>query len=127
MTGKVGIFGGTFNPFHLGHLNCLLTVAEKSNLVNVIVVPANINPLKEQIEGPSAQQRFDMTAVALQDYPELIELSDFEIKREGPSYSIETIKFFREQYKASDLNLIIGMDSFEVFDRWKEFENTETI
>ncbi len=126
MTGKVGIFGGTFNPFHHGHLNCLLTVAEKSNLVNVVVVPANSNPLKEQVEGPTAQQRFDMTAVALQDYPELVELSDFEIKREGPSYTIDTLNHYREKYEASDLNLIVGMDSFEVFDQWKDYETILT-
>ncbi len=122
MAKKVGIFGGTFNPFHHGHLNCLVTIAERAGLVNVHVVPARQNPLKESVDGPTPEQRFEMVKVGLQDYPELVEVSDFEIKRDGPSYSIDTIEHFLANEPDSDLYLIIGMDSFEVFDRWKDFE-----
>lgn len=125
---RIGIFGGSFNPPHLGHLNSLQTVLKKTGLNKIYVVPAAQNPLKKPIEGPTAEQRLKMTQLALNSYGSQFEVDDQEIRRGGKSYTIETIKKYRTQVKAEDLYLIIGMDKFHEFDLWKDYKEilTET-
>ncbi len=118
---KVGLFGGTFNPFHMGHLHCLLSVKDKAKLDHVYVLPAYQNPLKSRVDGPTPQQRLEMAQIALRDYDD-VEVDDREIQRKGPSYTIDTIKEYAKEYDAEELYLILGMDQFEEFDRWKRFE-----
>lgn len=118
---RVGIFGGSFNPPHMGHLGSLQTVQKKAGLDQIRVIPAAQSPLKIQIEGPSPEQRLEMTKLALQGWGDSFLVDDQEIKRGGKSYTIDTIKNLRKTVDANDLYLIIGMDQFEDFALWKNY------
>jgi nicotinate-nucleotide adenylyltransferase len=116
---RVGIFGGSFNPPHMGHLNSLQTVAKKAGLGQIRVIPAAQSPLKVPIEGPTPEQRLEMTKIALQGWGDQFVIDDQEIKRGGASYTIDTIKNLRKTIEAEDLYLIIGMDKLEELEQWK--------
>ncbi len=118
---RVGIFGGSFNPPHMGHLNSLQTVAKKAGLGQIRVIPAAKSPLKIPIEGPTPEQRLDMTRIALQGWGSQFVIDDQEIKRGGASYTIDTIKSLRKTIEADDLYLIIGMDKLEELAEWKNY------
>lgn len=119
---RIGIFGGSFNPPHMGHINSLQTVLKKTGLDRIHVVPNFQNPLKIQVEGPTAQQRLEMTRKALEGYGESFVVDDLEVRREGSSYTIDTIRHFRKSVEAEDLFLIIGADNFESFHEWKDYQ-----
>lgn len=116
---RVGIFGGSFNPPHMGHLNSLQTVLRKTGLDQIRVIPAAQSPLKIPIEGPTPEQRLEMTKLALQGWgPEFV-VDDQEIKRGGKSFTIDTIKSLRKTVEAEDLFMIIGMDKLDELEQWK--------
>ena len=123
---RVGIFGGSFNPPHMGHINSLLTVQKKAGLDKVHVIPAAQSPLKMEVEGATAEQRFDLVKQALTGYGKQFVVDDQEIKRGGLSYTIDTVMNLRKQTEAEDLYLIIGADQFEDFSQWKEFQKILT-
>jgi nicotinate-nucleotide adenylyltransferase len=118
---RIGIFGGTFNPLHMGHLNCISTVHTRLHLDKVIVVPAAQNPKKPVVEGPTSEQRLEMLKIGVSDYA-YVDVDDQELKRGGMSYTIDTIRSYREQVAAENLYLIVGLDQFEEFDTWKDYE-----
>ncbi len=120
---KVGIFGGSFNPPHMGHLNSLQTVMKKAGLGKIHVVPAAQNPLKKQIEGPTGEQRLEMTKIAVESWGSHFVVDDQEVKRGGLSYTIDTVKNLRNTIQAQDLFLIVGMDKFEELDQWKDMKD----
>ena len=116
---KIGIFGGTFDPIHLGHLITARSVKEIRNLSQIIFIPANTSPLKQDIKSASPKHRFEMTKLAVEDYNDF-SVSDYEINNSDISYSINTIKYFKNLYK--NIELIIGYDNFLVFDKWYKWE-----
>ncbi|MBU0472694.1 MAG: nicotinate-nucleotide adenylyltransferase [Bacteroidetes bacterium] len=116
---KIGIYGGNFDPIHLGHLITARSVKELRNLSEIIFVPANTSPLKQEVESTSTIHRFAMTKLAVEKYSDF-RVSDFEIKKNGVSFSIDTIKHFKKIYK--NIELIIGYDNFLVFDKWYKWE-----
>lgn len=118
---KVGIFGGSFNPPHMGHLNSLQTVLKKAGLHKIHVVPASQNPLKMPVEGPTPEQRLEMTKQAVESWGPAFFVDNQEIVRGGKSYTIETIKELRKTNKADDLFLIIGIDKLDELEDWKDF------
>ncbi|WP_413582985.1 nicotinate (nicotinamide) nucleotide adenylyltransferase [Bdellovibrio sp. HCB288] len=118
---KIGIFGGSFNPPHMGHINAIQTVAKKMGLNKIHVVPAAQNPLKTPVEGPTAEQRLELTKLAFAQYGETYFVDDQELKRGGMSYTIDTIMNLRKTYEASDLYLIVGADKFEELSQWKDY------
>lgn len=122
---KIGIFGGTFDPIHYGHLNSIETVLSRMELDRVIIVPTSQNPLKDKVEGPSPQERFQMVQLALpylNDWKDFVSVSDIEIQSGGPSYTIETLRAIAQEYPDAELFLILGADQLEDFDRWKNFD-----
>jgi nicotinate-nucleotide adenylyltransferase len=119
---KIGIFGGSFNPPHVGHVNLITTVVKKIGLDTVHIIPAFQNPLKRQIEGAAAEDRLKMVQLAFETYGPQFVIDDREILRKGKSYTIDTILEFRKEYSAESLNLILGLDAFEDFGSWKDFE-----
>lgn len=119
---KIGIFGGSFNPPHMGHLNAIQTVAKKAGLGKVHVVPAAQNPLKTPVEGPSPEQRLELTRMAFEQYGDLYFVDDQEMKRGGMSYTIDTVLNLRKQYEAADLYLVVGADKFEELSQWKDYQ-----
>jgi nicotinate-nucleotide adenylyltransferase len=117
---KIGIFGGSFNPPHIGHVNVAITVQKKLGLDLVHIIPAAQNPLKHPIEGATPEQRFKMASLAFESYGDKFFINDCEIKRGGKSYTIDTIKAFSLQFPKDELYLILGYDAFEEFGQWKD-------
>ncbi len=121
---KIGLFGGNFDPFHYGHLNSMLSVAEFFELNEVRVVPACVSPLRVQTQGSSAQQRLEMLTRGISGHENLIKIDMQEIERGGVSYTIDTIRALENE--DDRLMLIIGMDQFSKFDQWKDFDQILT-
>jgi nicotinate-nucleotide adenylyltransferase len=116
---KIGIYGGAFDPPHLGHIRAAKKSAEFLGLDLLYIVPAYIAPLKN---GPSAtpEQRLEMCRIAFDGEKERI--CDYEIAKGGISYTKDTIKYFLELFPHDTLYLIIGTDQFMQLDRWSEPE-----
>jgi len=115
MKKKVGIYGGSFDPIHLGHLITAQSVKEIRNLSEIIFVPTYKSPLKLNIGSSSTKDRLQMTKLAVEKYNGF-SVSDFDIEKSEISYTINTIKYFKEKYE--NLELIIGYDNFLIFDKW---------
>ncbi len=116
---RIGIYGGTFNPPHIGHIQAAKQAVKALGLSKLLVIPDRIAPHKI-MPGNSAtpQQRVDMLRIALADSPE-IEVSDIELNREGPSYTFETILQLKQMYPRTRLVLLMGTDMFLSFHTWK--------
>lgn len=121
---RIGIFGGSFNPPHLGHINALITVSKKAGLNLVKIIPTKQNPLKAPTDGPSDKDRLEMTRMAFSGFEDqfIFEIDDQELLREGNSYTIDTILNYRKEYKADDLFFIMGMDKLNELSEWKNYE-----
>lgn len=122
---RIGIFGGTFNPIHFGHLNSIETVLTNLDLDKVWVVPANQNPNRETSDAPDAQKRLEMLHLGLGSLPHLtekIEIKTQEIDRAGISYTIDTLEEFQKLEPLGHFYLVIGADQFESFDKWKDYK-----
>jgi nicotinate-nucleotide adenylyltransferase len=122
MSSKIGVFGGTFSPIHFGHINSILNVKEKMKLDEVKVIPAFQAPGKDMIESPTAVERLDIVNIALNDYLGEISVEANEIERGGVSYSVETLEELKKENPNDILYLIVGLDQFQKFDSWKDFE-----
>lgn len=124
--GKViGIFGGTFDPIHLGHLNLAIEILEKKPLDEVWFCPARSSPFKREGESTAAHHRLKMIDLAIAPIPAFRSV-DIELQREGPSYTIDTLRYFVEQEKSNPspttFSLIMGEDTFFNFFNWRHPE-----
>ena len=116
---RIGIYGGSFNPPHIGHIQAAKQAVEALHLDKLLVIPAGIAPHKVMpANSPTAQQRLDMLRLTLADCPR-IEVSDIELKREGASYTYETILQLRQEYPEATLILFMGTDMFLSIETWK--------
>lgn len=118
---KIGIFGGTFNPFHNGHANSIISVKAALGLDRMFVIPSAQNPLKSPIEGPTAEQRLEMVRLGVEGLGENIEVLDLEIQRGGMSYTFETLYALRKKHKVGEFYLVVGADTLNEFHKWKNF------
>ena len=117
---KIGLFGGTFNPVHLGHLRAAEEIREKLGLEKIIFIPAHMPPHKKNALI-AARHRLEMVRIAAADNP-FFEVSDSEIQRDGNSYSFDTIgRFSREYGPAAELFFIIGLDAFREIHTWRHY------
>jgi len=119
---KIGIFGGSFNPPHNGHVNSLTTVQKKMGFDLIHIVPNNQNPLKIPTDSPATEHRLAMAKQAFQSYGDKFFVDDIELKRGGKSYTVDTIQELLKKYKSNELFLIIGADNFETFSEWKDYK-----
>lgn len=118
---RIGIFGGTFNPIHLGHLRSAEEIREMFHLSQVIFVPSSDPPHKKKKGILPGSVRARMVRLAIAEHP-LFALSDLELKRPGKSYSIETLAAFRRLFgEKSSLYFIVGLDAFLEIESWKKF------
>lgn len=119
---RIGIYGGSFNPPHIGHLEAAKQAVSRLNLDRLLMVPANVAPHKVlPPNSPTALQRMEMLRIAAADCPQ-IEISDVELCREGVSYTWQTIQALRESNPHAELILIMGTDMFLSFRHWKNPE-----
>ena len=117
---RIGIYGGTFNPVHYGHLINIESVRERYNLDPVIFIPAK-KPVHKVMSGYALpEDRLNMLKLAVRGN-DFFSVSDIEIARETPSYTIYTIEALEKLYPGSELFLIIGSDSFNELDTWKAY------
>ena len=118
---RIGIFGGTFNPIHHGHLVNIALVKENFDLDLVLLIPVKSPVHKSLNDNILPDNRLEMVelAIAGENYYKAL---DIEIKRESPSYTITTLEELKEIYCNDDLFLIIGSDSFNELDTWREYK-----
>ncbi len=116
---KIGLFFGSFNPIHVGHLIVANTVAEVLDRVWLIVSPQN--PFKKNKSLLHEFDRFDMVEKAIQDNHKL-QASDVEFSMPKPSYTIDTLVYLQEQHPQHQFQLIIGSDNLQRFDQWKNYQ-----
>jgi len=118
---RIGIFGGTFNPIHFGHLVLAEQAYEKLNLDKVIFIPSCKPPHKRVKDLASAEDRYNMVSLAIQNNKRF-EISDIEIKRKGKSYLVDTLKEIHSKYPKSELFFISGSDVTNQIHKWKSIE-----
>ncbi|HTY58160.1 MAG TPA: nicotinate-nucleotide adenylyltransferase [Bacteroidota bacterium] len=118
---KLGIFGGTFDPVHLGHLIVAEAVRERAGLDRIVFIPASTPPHKADAPVSSAAHRLAMLREAVRSNA-FFQVSDIEIERGGISYTVDTLRQLKEANAADDLYLLIGADNLREFQSWKEPE-----
>ncbi len=118
---RIGIYGGTFNPIHNGHVNLILDFKKSLNLNKVIVIPTSTPPHKTAYELASSKDRLNMCKLALENY-DFCEVSDIEILRDGKSYTIDTLNQIKTHHPDDDLFLLMGEDMFLIIENWKDCE-----
>ncbi len=117
---KIGLFGGTFDPVHIGHLIIAETVLEQSGLDMVMFIPSARPPHKHHELMFTAHQRLKMLSEAIKDNSNLV-VSDIEMKREGPSYTIDTIREIKAALPSgTELLFIVGKDNLYEMETWKD-------
>ena len=117
--GTIGIYGGTFNPPHLGHIRAAKMAVEALGLQQLLVIPDRIAPHKELPEGSaSPEQRLQMLQLALEG-EQKITVCDLELRREGKSFTYETVEQLHAQFPQDQLILLMGTDMFLTFDQWR--------
>ncbi len=123
---KIGILGGTFNPIHIGHLILAEEAREKLGLDRIIFVPTNLPPHKLNGYIAPAKLRYEMVKRAVKS-SRYFSVSDLEIKRDGRSYTIDTVKRFKNLYPGDELYFIIGSDLLKYIDEWKDLSEITSL
>lgn len=118
---KILIYGGTFDPVHIGHVNAFESAKKAVSPDLCIIIPNKLPPHKLACGLASGDDRMNMLKLTFGDEGDII-YSDYELKREGKSYSLYTLRHFKELYKDDELYFIIGSDSLLTFHKWYEYE-----
>ncbi len=120
---KWGLFGGTFDPIHIGHLRCAEEMMELFDLNRIIFVPASRPPHKINAAITPFYHREQMIRLAIEGNP-AFSFSDVENRRAGTSYSVETVEYLLDKYRLENLELyfILGQDAFHAIRTWKDWE-----
>jgi len=116
----VGLFGGTFNPLHNAHIRVARVALEQCELSRVLFIPNGIPPHKGPVEGISTEDRYRMVRAAIERFEEF-DISRVEIDREGPSYTIDTIRALKDDYGVG-VCFIVGADRLLDISTWREPE-----
>lgn len=124
---RIGVYGGSFNPPHTGHTLAAKELIRELNLDRLLVIPAADPPHKTLPAGsPSPEQRFELCRAAFADIPGVV-VCDLEIRRDGKSYTVDTLDALREQYPSDELILVMGTDMFLSFSTWREPERISAL
>lgn len=117
----VGIMGGTFNPIHMGHIEIAKAAYEQYHLDEIWFMPNHIPAYKSEDTIISGEIRLEMVRLAIKELP-YCKASDFELKRQGNTYTIDTLKLLKKEYPKHTFYFIMGADSLFSFDKWREYE-----
>ena len=123
---KTGIFGGAFNPVHLGHIGLAKNYLSALSLDRIIFIPTSVAPHKSSEEFASNEHRINMLSLALEGESSF-EISDIEFKREGKSYTFDTLCELKRQYPEDEFYLIMGSDQFLYFNNWYKAEEIASL
>lgn len=118
---KIGLFFGSFNPIHHGHLMVASFIANHTELQQVWLVVSPQNPLKAQSSLLNEYDRLHLAQLAIENDAQL-KVSDIEFKLPKPSYTIDTLTYLQEKYRQHQFYVIMGSDSFQNLPKWKNFE-----
>ena len=128
---RVGIYGGTFDPIHLGHLHVITQLIEKDLVDQLLVIPAGDPLLRQHAPIATGQQRRTMCQLALADLsPHIaskVQVNPIEILRTGPSYAIDTVEAVAQNYPDDTIVLVIGQDAAEKLDQWHRIDELRDI
>jgi nicotinate-nucleotide adenylyltransferase len=116
---KLGVFGGSFDPVHLGHLVLAESAREALGLEQVLFIPARISPLKSQQPSAAPRERLEMLRLAVAGHAQF-KVSDLELQRQGPSYTVDTLRQLAQDRQGDELVLLIGADSLTDLPAWSE-------
>lgn len=118
---RIGLYGGTFDPIHNGHLRVIVELLTRKVIDKIILIPAGDPQLRVSAPVADGATRLEMCKLAIGDLPggikELVELSEIELKRQGPSYAIDTVEELARD-SADEFYWIIGSDAYEKIDSW---------
>lgn len=117
---RIGVFGGTFNPVHRGHVWLAQEFSRRLDLDELFLIPTKLPPHKEAFQLVSAQHRLEMCRLAVE--PLGFQVSDLEIVRDTGSYTVLTLRQLQQQFPGDPLYLLMGEDMFLTLDQWKEPE-----
>ena len=123
---RIGIYGGTYSPPHIGHLKAAEFAVEACKLDRLLLIPTGVSPHKEMSSGATSEDRLRMLRLSAAGI-ERAEVSDLELKREGRSYTVDTLGELKAQYPDSELVLMMGTDMFTSFLTWREPERIMTL
>ncbi len=118
---KIGIYGGSFNPVHNGHIHLALSAVNELNLDKIFLVPSLISPHRSSAEYAPPDDRLEMLRLAC-NVSERLDVCDYEIKSDRKSYTIYTVKEFRRRFPDDELFLLVGSDMLMIFETWNQFE-----
>lgn len=116
----IGIFGGTFDPVHFGHIKPVLNVKQALNLSQIRFIPNSVPPHREE-PWLSAEQRLSLLQSALGEYADMV-VDPRELDRGGPSYMIDTLRSLNSDYQDESICLVIGMDAFFGIAQWRQWK-----
>ena len=119
---RIGIYGGSFNPIHNGHIHLAEAAMKDFGLDRIYLVPSKISPHRSSAEYASGEDRLEMLRLATADEKNM-EVSDFEIKTDRVSYTIYTVEHFRSMFPNDELCLLVGSDMLLSFEKWFRFED----
>ena len=119
---RIGIFGGSFNPIHLGHTALAAYICEQGLVDEVWLMVSPQNPLKRDLTLLDENERLTMARLAVASYP-MLKASDFEFTLPRPSYTYHTLQALRAAYPECEFSLIIGEDNWQCFHRWYRGED----
>ncbi|WP_071145569.1 nicotinate (nicotinamide) nucleotide adenylyltransferase [Bacteroides ihuae] len=122
---KTGIFSGSFNPIHIGHLALANYLCEFAELDEIWFMVSPHNPLKEEGNLLADHKRLELVELAIEGYPRF-HASDFEFQLPRPSYTVHTLEKLKESYPEREFHLIIGSDNWSLFSLWKDSEQIIT-
>ena len=118
---KIGLYFGTFNPIHVGHIIIANHLVEYSDLDEIWMVVTPHNPHKKKSSLLENHHRYELVYIALEDYPK-IKSSDIEFKLPQPNYTVNTLAHIGEKYPQHEFSLIMGEDNLKSFHKWKNYE-----
>jgi nicotinate-nucleotide adenylyltransferase len=116
---KLGVFGGTFDPPHLGHLVAAADAAQALGLERVLWIPAAVHPLKRQTVQAPPRARLEMVRAAVEGDPRF-EADGVELERSGPSYTVDTLRALQSRHPGAELFFLTGADNLAELPRWRE-------
>lgn len=119
---QIGIFGGTFDPIHFGHLLAAEQAREQAKLDEIWFMPTRIPPHKKRQGIAAPEHRLRMVELAIADHT-AFRATDVELRREGPSYTIDTMEYLTKQHPELSFSFIIGGDMVEMLPKWRRFED----
>lgn len=123
---QTAVFGGTFNPFHIGHYEILSALCGSEKFDKVLLVPDRIPPHKKHVQSVPDTDRIEMCRIVCEDFDKA-QLCLIEFEREGKSYTVDTVKALKRAFPADDFFIACGGDMIKTLDTWYRFDELKTL